>query len=91
MGKHHEENNFTKDGDPKFYNKDGSLTVYALACGYIQWWSVDTIKVKLWMEASTFHVSSRDENSSEPADWVVYESLTTARAAFRNRVREARK
>jgi hypothetical protein len=60
--------------EPKFINKDGSLTAYSLACGYVQdigngW--------KLYKDGC-YHVH-KDVNN-----WLTFASLTEARKAARS-------
>lgn len=59
--------------EPKFHNKDGSLTAYALACGYVQtlgngW--------KLFQDGC-YHLRRSNE------EWLTFSSLTQARQAYK--------
>jgi hypothetical protein len=56
----------------KFKNKDGSLTVYAFACGYIQ----EKDGVKLYKDGC-WHVRGEVENG-----WQSFCKLSEARRAF---------
>lgn len=64
--------------EPKFYNKDGSLTVYSFACGYVQrengW---DLHKDGCW------HVQGHGE-------WYSFDTLTEARKEWRRLVKLAK-
>ena len=59
--------------EPKFQNKDGSLTAYSLACGYVQ-----TLE-NGWQlfQDGCYHL----RRSSE--EWLTFESLTQARQAYK--------
>lgn len=73
--------------NPKFYNKDGSLTRYAFKCGYIQEkGSKDGIYVSMWHEHSTFHVRKHNFRTGERIFWESFGSneLTKARNVFKN-------
>jgi len=62
--------------DPKFYNKDGSLTRYALSCGYVQ----QKGNAELYREHSCYHVVARIDGKIVREDtW----SLKEARAHLR--------
>lgn len=69
---------------PKFYNKDSSLTDYALSCGYIEqtFLSNDNSRdrVTLEKEHNCYYVRYFKNGM---CDWAVYENITDARKAFR--------
>jgi len=80
MSTNHEDNS-------RFRNKDGSLSAYALACGYIQ--RRDTapnVSITLWHEGACYHVRKHDHNTGRRAFWHSTESLTEARRVFRKGV-----
>lgn len=68
----------------KFFNANGSLTRYALMCGYIEDHRVaDRFTVMLSAEG-VYHVKVRDDMAdSGLAAWESYETLTEARTAVR--------
>jgi len=73
---------------PKFYNKDSSLTLYSLACGYIERTEKDGISIELWQEGACFHVRKHERNKGERVFWESFEcyipgSITKARKLFR--------
>lgn len=62
--------------DPIFYNKDGSLTRYALACGYVQ----RKGNTQLYREHECYHVVAEvGTKFLRQSTW----SLTEARKFFR--------
>lgn len=71
---------------PRFQNKDGSLTPYAFACGYIQTnipnWADAPHKpfVELFRDG-VWHVKRYLNN--ERTFWECYDTLTDARKAFK--------
>lgn len=67
---------------PKFYNTDGSLTVYSFACGYIKTHKTDQPGglVSLYKDGC-WHVQARDDNRSRYV-WETFETLTEARKFF---------
>ena len=68
---------------PKFYNKDSSLTDYALSCGYIESTYLDKsfkVRVTLEKEHACYHVKYTKNGLT---DWAVYENLAYARKVFR--------
>lgn len=72
--------NYLKYG-AKFYNKDGTLTRYSLACGYIEFYSgahsADYIRLEL---DGTYHI--KGSIGCDRRIWEVTDSLTTARKLF---------
>lgn len=72
----------------KFRNNDGSLTVYALACGYIQTEAIPggRFKVRLFGDGC-YHVQVRDEELTLGlAAWETFDTLTEARKAMRKAI-----
>jgi len=53
---------------PQFKRKDGSLTAYAFACGYIQREYVNGIRIDLFHEGAVYHVKLFNE-SLPYLDW----------------------
>jgi len=78
----------TKD---KFKNKDGSLTLYSLACGYLQQKKLhdDTIIVELSLDGC-FHIKVYKDCglNRESLLWDCYDTLTEARKAYRQAIKE---
>jgi hypothetical protein len=65
----------------KFYNADGSLTIYALACGYIEEKETDQGHFTMWMEHGAFHVRGYSHDH-ERLMWDVFNNVTKARKKF---------
>ena len=77
---------------PKFRNKDGSLSVYAFACGYVEsftldgkdYYASDAPGVALYKDG-IWHVRAHSRPFGHPDNvWNSFETLTEARAAFRH-------
>ena len=66
--------------NPIFKNKNGDISVYSLACGYIQEKQTRKGNVELYKDGN-FHV--RIFNGTERISWECFDSLTEARKAFR--------
>lgn len=75
---------------PIFRNKDGSLTRYALACGYIENEVCNNISVRLWMEHGTYHVRSHDLNKHKRLFWKSYSLIKDARKFYKQEIRKAK-
>ena len=65
----------------KFYNKNGSLNLYSLACGYIEKSDHNNICVTLW-EDSIYHVKVYSFHTHKRQVWLTFESLSKARKEF---------
>jgi hypothetical protein len=74
----------------KFRNKNGELTRYSLACGYI--FRIDDNKksLTLWQEHSVFHVRLHDRKNHERIFWKVFDNdqLTLAKKLYYQTARE---
>lgn len=70
--------------DVKFRLKDGRLTLYSLACGYVQKEGDDENYKQLYMEHSHFHIQA--VRAGKIVIWLTYDSneLTKARKDFKN-------
>lgn len=67
--------------DPKFYNKDGSLTQYAFGCGYLEVEKMGThSRITLGKEHGVYHIKGF---VSDVRVWEVFDHLTPARVLFR--------
>jgi hypothetical protein len=79
----------------KFYTKQGWLTPYAIACGYIEIANTSTqgsthgTTIRLWHEGGpAIHVRVHDHDKNERIAWETFETLTEARKYFRKMCRE---
>ena len=63
-----------------FYNKSGTLTVYAFACGYIEQRKERNKIVSLFKEGC-WHVQARDDDRGRYV-WECFDTLTKARKFF---------
>ena len=67
--------------NPKFYNKDLSLTEYSFACGYIE--EVDNTHIDITLERDcVYMVKIYNRSTHNRLFWENYESLTEARKMF---------
>ena len=64
----------------KFYNKNGSLTMYAFACGYIERKTVGQNTIDLFKDGC-WHVQARNNNQGRYL-WECFDTLTQARKCF---------
>lgn len=74
----------------KFRNKNGELTQYSLACGYI--FRIDDNKksLTLWKEHSVFHVRLTNRKDITKSFWKVFDNdqLTLAKKLYYRTARE---
>lgn len=64
----------------KFHNKNGSLTVYAFACGYVEEYKIDDTTLSLFQDG-VWHVQGRNDNGRFV--WESFDLLGQAREFFR--------
>lgn len=67
----------------QFKNKNGTLTAYAFACGYIETKPLPAIggEVRLFREGACWHVQARDDSRGRFL-WEFFDKLTPARSFF---------
>lgn len=65
----------------KFRNKNGDLTAYAFACGYVQTKPLKDGMVRLFRDGACWHVQASNEQGR--FIWESFNLLTPARAFFR--------
>lgn len=65
----------------KFRNKNGSLTVYAFACGYIETRKTGDAEICLYRDGGVWHVQARDDARGRFL-WECFDLLTPARSFF---------
>lgn len=73
-------NAYTKGTDefnPKFYQKSGWLTIYSLACGYIEFVEINGNRLTLSYEGACFHVKLNSQ-------WDSFDTHPEAKKAFIN-------
>lgn len=71
---------------PRFYTKDGWLTPYALACGYVEQKYYGQIRISLYQDSpgsGLYHVRAYDYERHAQCFWEVFETLTDARRHYR--------
>lgn len=70
--------------NPKFHNKNGTLTPYAFACGYVETRPLNTSggEVRLFRDGAVWHVQAQDDDRGRFV-WECFDLLTPARAFFR--------
>ena len=64
----------------KFTLKDGQKSQYALACGYIQSYEKDDIKVSLYQDGC-YHIKTYENDSR--ISWECYDTIAQARKAYK--------
>lgn len=78
--------------DPKFYNKNGSLTRYSFACGYIMEHKIPGYEITMWQEHGAYHVRATQQNGTwwQRIFWDVFDGdeLTKARKRYRDGIKE---
>ena len=69
--------------DPIFYTKDGFLTKYAFACGYVKRHTTETnIETVIYMEHNHFHVIQHDHQNNKRIFWDTFDTLTPAKKRY---------
>jgi len=66
---------------PKFYNKNGSLTIYSFACGYMETRDIDSNNRASLSLDGCWHVKGFLRGIHF---WETFDKLTDARRFFRN-------
>lgn len=75
--------------DPKFNNKDGSLTRYAFACGYVEQHDnkeTDS-RVTLWLDCGHYHVRSHQFSGAGRLAWEIFPTVKEARKFYKEQVK----
>jgi len=68
---------------PRFYTKDGQLTSYALACGYVEQKNYGPIRITLFKDGGCYHVRAYDHDQKIRYFWEVFRTLTEARHHYK--------
>lgn len=71
----------------KFYNKNGDLSLYSFACGYVQREETGNMRKELFLEHSMFHVKVyqlKEGLFSDVIFWDTFNSLTDARKKYKS-------
>jgi len=66
--------------DPIFYTKDGKLTAYALACGYVEKDITEANVKMMFMEHNHYHVK-HGQNGTK-LNWETFDKLSEARKYY---------
>ena len=79
----------TQNRDPKFNNKDGSLTRYAFACGYVEQHDnkETNSRVTLWLDCGSYHVRSHQFNGAGRLAWETFHTVKEARMFYKEQVK----
>jgi hypothetical protein len=75
--------------NPKFYNRDGSLTAYSFACGYVQKKEIAHYDVTLYLEGC-WHIRTWDNEARKRIGWESFNRLGQARKAYKQEIRKAK-
>lgn len=78
---------------PKFCTKDGYLTAYAMACGYLETnlnYSNEEFGKRIYieMDCGVYHVKGYDHNEHCSLGWQCFDNIKDARKAFNMLCRE---
>lgn len=71
----------------KFKNKNGTLTAYSFACGYIERKKRDDLQVDLFRDGAVWHVTARDDKRGRFV-WECFDALTPARKFHKRTFKE---
>lgn len=71
-----------------FYNADGQLSAYGLACGYVEKQEKNNIQTTFYKEHDMFHVKTYDFNNHIRLAWESFESLTAARKNYKQQIKD---
>lgn len=66
---------------PKFYRKDGLLTAYALACGYVEFFDRGDLSTRMYKSIGVYTVRTRDMKSFKVIE-EDFRELAKARKAY---------
>ena len=66
----------------RFRTKNGRLTWYALACGYIDVYEKNNIRTTLWHEGACYHVRSTNFNTVTRLSWDTAQTVGEAYRIF---------
>lgn len=66
-----------------FYTKDGWLTSYALACGYVEQKDYGPVRITLFFEHGCYHVRAYDHDQKVRLFWETFRTLTEARRYYK--------
>jgi len=74
--------------EPIFHNKDGSLTVYALLCGYIECKELsNNIRITLELDGNSYAVKAFDHDNHTRLAWDNFDSVVSARTRYKELIR----
>jgi len=77
-----------KQAKPIFYRKDGTLTAYALHCGYVMKHDTDPIHtIQMYHEHGTYHVTDHGYQNGKDKmytwrSWLTYDTYNKARQKY---------
>ncbi len=71
-----------KDTNNKLLNKQGRLTPYAFACGYIEQFEYKGIQITLWKENGAWHLRKHNFNTGKRIFWDCPSTLSNGRKMF---------
>lgn len=78
----------TLNKDPKFYLKNGDLTAYAFACGYIQFASITGKEIDKWDNGKELYKDGnfqvKQYKDGKRVLWQSFDRLGEARKAYRS-------
>jgi len=72
---------------PIFHNKDNSLTVYALRCGYIEEAEKDNIRITLEWDSCCYAIKAYNHNNHTRLAWDNADTVKEARKIYKQLIR----
>lgn len=76
------------DRQVQFRTKDGQLSAYAFACGYVQAFEKDDTRLEFYHSGACFHVRYSDKTHRAIDNWDCFLKLAEARKAFLSKLRQ---
>lgn len=74
----------------EFYNKNGQLTRYGFACGYVERFEINDQYAEMYQEHNVFHVKY-GTIGTKYQEWLTYDYLGQARKSYNNKVSQLKK
>lgn len=75
--------------EPRLITRNGRLTNYALACGYVERRYSGHERITLWKEHHVFHVRGTERHTGKRTFWLSFDKLSDARKCFFGRRKPA--
>ncbi len=63
--------------------KSGELSSYGLACGYVERYEKNNVRLTLWKEHNAYHVRKHNFNDGTRIFWDTFNTLTEAKGLYK--------